>query len=222
VHVFERYLNLGDRSVRCAGLGNVAVDAKQRGRGYARRLMEGGLAECEDEFEMSMLFTHIEGLYERFGFEVIPTCNVRLPVGSSDGWYEAEELTYDDLQAYRREHASRPGSVARDVRYWALRDSWLRAEGWRIFKHRDEDGYVYVRPHADGGSVDEATGGCARRLLKESPGAGTWKARVPMNEDRGRVPIHEAGKVMIRALDASLDLRRLSSPESVTWQTDSF
>lgn len=74
VHVFARRLVLAGATARCAGIGNVAVAATHRGRRLARPLLEACLEECAAEgYEVALLSTHLRGLYERFGFEVVPS-----------------------------------------------------------------------------------------------------------------------------------------------------
>lgn len=224
VHVFARRLVLAGATARCAGIGNVAVAATHRGRRLARPLLEACLEECAAEgYEVALLSTHLRGLYERFGFEVVPSFDARLPVSGDGGWREVEDLTDEDRELYQQEHGGRPGTFVRDDGYWIARNSWLFAEGWRVARHSEFDGYCYLRPGEGRGVVDEAVGGCARRLLEGAPAKETRSWRAPQSFARG-LPLQppEDEFNMVLAFDTGLDLTGLTSPEAVIWRTDGF
>ncbi len=224
VRVYARTLQLVKGAVPCAALANVAVSASHRGRGLARSLMEACLDEClRQGFEVALLGTHIPGLYERFGFQVVRTLDTLVPPGDGAGWYETAGLTPEDRQRYSREHGGRPGAFVRDERYWEARDTWLLAEGWRVLRCEHAGGYCYRQEDGDGGVVDEAVGECLQRLRESGLAPGRWRWRLPaalatglrLEEPRGEFK-------MARALRPSPDLSSLESPEAVIWRTDDF
>ncbi len=55
--------------IRCANIGAVCSAPEARGQGFAARLMEEMLKGCcEDGVELAMLWSEVDGFYERFGF----------------------------------------------------------------------------------------------------------------------------------------------------------
>lgn len=223
LHAFERRLWLAGEPVRCAGFGNVAVSSRHRGRGHSLSLLEGALEESRNRgFEVALLYTHIPALYERVGFQTLPFHEIELAPGGDEGWRVVTELTDEDRRLYEAEHGERPGSVARDDSYWFARDEWLRAEGWRILKYEGDDGYCYVHFDDRGGIVDEATGGCARRVDSAAPRHGTWRRRLPNSAAKLGITPSRVSFVMGRPLDDSSRLADVSWANGVFWQTDSF
>jgi predicted N-acetyltransferase YhbS len=222
-HVFDRRLNAGAASLRCAGLANVAVAAAVRGRGYARALIERCIDEAASRgFQASLLHTHIPRLYERIGYRAIKTHDVALE-GAKPGWFEARELSAEDRQLYCRDHGSRPGTLVRDQRYWEAREQWLRPEGWRIFKHGDAGGYCMTWQQTDEPRIDEAAGDCLALLRQGGPKPANWRWRVPGRLAAKIAPAPPSQSVpMVRPLIEDIDLTALASPDAVLWMTDTF
>jgi predicted acetyltransferase len=223
-HVFDRQLNAAGQVVPCAGLANVAVAPDHRGRGYASVLVDRCLDEAAGRgFQVSLLFTHIPGLYRRHGYQVVATGDFMLEGRNSPDWFEVGELTHQDRLGYARQHGSRPGTLVRDDAYWEARAHWLPEEGWRIFKHRRTDGYCLVLPLQHERRVDEATGGCASLLRQGAPLSGSWHWRMPAAMARGLAPAPTGdGLAMIRPVAAGFDVKTLASPEGVLWAADAF
>jgi GNAT superfamily N-acetyltransferase len=222
LHVFDRLLEAGDGALRCAGIGNVAVSGRHRGRGHARRLLDGALTECRDVgYDVSVLYTHLPDVYRPHGFELIPVREVLLPGGDGAGWVETAEG--EDRRLYEQEYGGRPWTVRRDTSYWDARSGWLEAEGWRLLRHQEESGYCWVRPDAAGGRVDEAVGACAARVLRGGPGPGAWRCRVPLGAaaELPEAPPPAAVEMAARLRpDVRLDFFSLKG--SVGWLTDGF
>ena len=223
-HVFDRQLNAGQRVLRCAGLGNVAVSPAHRGRGHAGALVERCLDEAGPRgFEVSLLYTHIPGLYERNGYRVVTTADVLVNGDSGADWYEVAELSGNDRRCYSRDHGTRRGTVVRDERYWKARENWLPEEGWRIFKHRRADGYCLVQRWAEEWRIDEAAGGCAQMLREGTPLAGSWRWRLPAAYAEGLRPAPPTDSIaMMRQLQEGIALRSLESADAVFWVSDAF
>jgi predicted N-acetyltransferase YhbS len=224
VRVYSRALQLATGAVPCAAVANVAVSSSHRGRGLARSLIETCLEESvRAGFEVAMLGTHIPRLYERFGFRVMRTLDALVPPGDGAVWYEAAALTQADRQCYSQEHGERPGTFVRDEGYWAARDTWLRAEGWRVLRCEKAEGYCYVHEDGEDRIVDEAVGRCLHTLRDGGPGPGRWRWRVPVAL-AGGVALEPDTRAfrMARPLWEGLDLSSLESPEAVIWRTDDF
>lgn len=223
LHVFERLLQLGDRAARCAGVGDVSVSPQHRGRGYSQELMRTTMVRCQDlGYEVSLLYTHAPGIYDRFGFEVLPVHEVRLPQGSGESWSEGE-LTDQDRVLYEKSHGGRPGTVRRDAAYWEARTRWLRAEGWKLLKAEGLDGYCWTIEEDGERRVDEAAGECAAKALRSPPGLGAWRGRLPLGEEFALPEAPPSSVVpMAAALQPRITLDSLRAPGAVNWLADAF
>ncbi|HEY4866898.1 MAG TPA: GNAT family N-acetyltransferase [Candidatus Dormibacteraeota bacterium] len=224
VRVYARNIRLVKEAVPCAALANVAVSSSHRGRGLARSLIEACLQECLDQgFEVALLGTHIPSLYEHFGFKTVQTPDAILRPGNGSGWYEAAALTIEDRRRYSREHGERPGTFVRDEWYWKARDAWLPAEGWRLFRFEQTEGYCWLRGREEGGVVDEAVGECLPRLRERGVVPGRWRWRLPRALSTGLALEQPRTEFkMALSLRPGPDLSSLESPEAVIWRTDDF
>jgi len=223
VRVFDRELEIGGGSARCAGIGNVAVSPRHRGRGQAIRLLQECLSRCEAEgYELSLLYTHIPALYNAVGFETVPDREALLPRSDGEGWITASEGG-EDRDLYALEYGGRPWTVRRNDAYWGARFGWLQAEGWRLLVREDADGYCWVKTDEGGGRVDEAVGGCARRIRQMAPGPGSWRCRLPLGESPELRDAPKAAAVaMARPLATGLTLDSFRAPGAIGWWTDAF
>jgi predicted N-acetyltransferase YhbS len=223
VHVFDRELELGSGPARCAGLANVAVSSRHRGKGYARLLLTECLRRCtEDGYKLSLLYTHVPAVYQAVGFEQVPEREVILPAGDGAGWVWGPERG-EDRELYGREYGGRPWTVHRDAAYWTARLGWLPAEGWQLLGSQEADGYCWVKVEGDGGLVDEAVGECARRLRMGAPGSGSWRWRVPLGASP-ELPEAPEGEAVAMAcgLAPGVTLDSFSAPGAIGWRTDAF
>ncbi len=205
----------------CAGIGNVAVATTHRGRRLANALLQEAVADCRASgFAFSLLYTHVPAVYESVGFQVLPVHELAVTGVRSAPWREvAVDSRLQNL--YERDHGGRPGTVARDSRWWQARDGWLRAEGWRSMGIDGVAGYCYVRGAADGGQVDEAVGECAALVRAAPPGEGSWQTRVPLGVSPRATTPPDAVRMGL-AIDGRLDLSALTSAGAVSWRTDEF
>jgi predicted N-acetyltransferase YhbS len=198
VHVFDRELELGSGPARCAGLANVAVSSRHRGKGYARLLLTECLRRCtEDGYKLSLLYTHVPAVYKAVGFEQVMEREVILPAGDGAGWVWGPERG-EDRELYGREYGGR---------LWTV--------------HRD--GHCWVKVEGDGGLVDEAVGECARRLRMGAPGSGSWRWRVPLGASP-ELPEAPEGEAVAMAcgLAPGVTVDSFSAPGAIGWRTDAF
>jgi GNAT superfamily N-acetyltransferase len=223
VHVFDRQVEIGGGSARCAGIGNVAVSPQQRGKGHAMRLLQECLSRCEAAgFELSLLYTHIPTLYNAVGFETVPDREVLLPPGDGDGWTTGPEGA-EDRDLYALGYGGRPWTIRRNAAYWSARFGWLQAEGWRLLIRDDLDGYCWVKTDEGGSRVDEAVGACAQRIRQSAPGPGSWRCRLPLGESPELREAPKAAAVaMVRPLTAGMTLSAFTAAGAIGWWTDAF
>ncbi len=78
-------VEVGEQTLDVVGLGGVIVNARHRGRGYARQVLQASLARAQTLGpRFAMLFCHRDraGLYRRLGFaQIHSTVLVRQPGG---------------------------------------------------------------------------------------------------------------------------------------------
>lgn len=70
----DRWIRVGERGLRVAGVQNVFVRPAFRGRGYAEQVMRGCMASLDREvFDFGLLFctVNLEGLYNRCGWRFL-------------------------------------------------------------------------------------------------------------------------------------------------------
>lgn len=130
--IVKRIISCGEFTLTMGGIAGVATVSDYRRRGYSTECLKQAIAVMEaDAFDFSLLFTGLEGYYERLGWEriylpqIVGTLRTQLPSFPSGisvrpaerGDTEAIEAIYS---AYNR---ARPFTVRRTPPYW--RD-WVR------------------------------------------------------------------------------------------------
>lgn len=85
VGVLEMNLVVAGRPMRVGGIHAVVTHPDHRRRGYCRALMEEALAWCEGRFGTLLLTAGEPGIYERFGFRVVPEHRFAGNQGGSGG-----------------------------------------------------------------------------------------------------------------------------------------
>lgn len=84
-HVFYGSLWLEGKQVPFAGIGNVATDPEQQGKGYGSRLMRElhKILEAEKRAAIAVLFTATPRFYERLGYRLFHIQEYRIKVTAS-------------------------------------------------------------------------------------------------------------------------------------------
>lgn len=72
VGVLSLPLIIAGREVTAAGIHAVCTHPDHRGRGHYRAVMSEVVEWCDGRFETALLFTDSPGMYEPFGFRVVP------------------------------------------------------------------------------------------------------------------------------------------------------
>jgi len=85
VGVLEMNLVVAGRPMRVGGIHAVATDPDHRRRGHCRALLEEALAWCDERYGTLLLTTGEPGIYERFGFRVVPEHRFAGKRGGSGG-----------------------------------------------------------------------------------------------------------------------------------------
>jgi predicted GNAT family acetyltransferase len=113
------------RDVTVAGIHAVVVAPSHRGRGLAREVIEAALRTADAHAETTVLFTSIPGLYERFGFRVVPEFDVVIDRPGARAGHGARPV--DLLDAAERAELRSIAAVRAplDPRYGARDDGWL-------------------------------------------------------------------------------------------------
>lgn len=135
--IVKRILSCGEFTLTMGGIAGVATAPNYRRRGYSTECLKQAIAVMEaDAFDFSLLFTGLEGYYERLGWEriylpqIVGTLRTPLPPfpngisvrPAERGDTEAIESVYE---VYNRE---RPFTVRRTPAYWR---QWVRwSQGW--------------------------------------------------------------------------------------------
>lgn len=132
VQIFPRCMCVGNASVPFGGLGNVATDPTERGRGLAACLMLDAVEWMKNAgFAFSMLSTTIPKYYERFGYRTVHREAILIDTMEmmEDPLVRVTDIRSDLDQIkniytlYNREVT---GSLIRDDVYW---DGQLRFSG---------------------------------------------------------------------------------------------
>jgi GNAT superfamily N-acetyltransferase len=206
---------------RCAGVGNVAVASTQRGRGWSTALLRETLADCAlSGFDLSLLHTHLPGVYTAAGYSLVPVAESAVSGTQNAPW---RDVVIDTRlrELYEREHGGRPGTVARDDEWWRARQRWLAAEGWHTIGLNRVDGYCCVRQTVWGGEIDEAVGECASVVRVAPPSRGRWRTRDVLGTAKSGVGRRDSLRMGF-AISAATDLASLAGAGAVSWRTDEF
>ena len=133
LRVFDRTIRLfSGRSLRVAGVGNVITASAARGQGHAGRLLAAMLHDTEREgFAYSLLWTHLPGLYARYGWAPIRETRVRVSRLAADTprVTVADDPDLDALAAlYDEANRERTGPAIRTRADWRAQAAWTREE----------------------------------------------------------------------------------------------
>lgn len=154
-------------------IGSVAVDARARGRGLARRLVAASL-ETAGDADWALLFTGTPEVYRSSGFETFAMDRVLAgPWGDPGRGADAASVTDAVPGAVRRHDLDGSGALrvvcsayersrdgltlapVRSARDWAMAE--VRLRGARLYTHPDADGsYIVAAVRGGTGVVIEA------------------------------------------------------------------
>jgi hypothetical protein len=136
LYVRDFRMRVGRVVLRMGGIANVETKEQYRRRGFARRVLEQGLAlMCRQEYDVSALFG-ISDFYQRWGYAPIFP-ETRLTVATRDAarvpsQYQLRRLSRGEmpltLELYRRSNALRSGTLVR------RRDRWpgfIQGSRWK-------------------------------------------------------------------------------------------
>jgi predicted N-acetyltransferase YhbS len=124
VQVFPRIMNIKEGVLRFGGIGNVATLPTERNNGYAGILMNDALEYMiKKGFPLSMLDTHINSYYEKFGFKTILRTISRIDGIEGENFGEIRKFNEsEDLQKvmklYNEFNCKKAGTIVRDQNYW--------------------------------------------------------------------------------------------------------
>jgi predicted acetyltransferase len=124
VQVFPRIINTHKGELQFGGIGNVATLPSERNNGYAGILLKDALAYMINKgFPVSMLTTHINSYYEKFGFKTIIRNTAHIDQVEGKLGKEIREFnTAIDLEKvmnlYNEFNNKKLGTIVRDKKYW--------------------------------------------------------------------------------------------------------
>jgi len=137
VQILKRIVSCGEFTLTMGGIAGVATVPEYRQRGYSTRCLQQAIAVMEtNAFDFSLLFTDLEGFYERLGWERIYLPQVvgtlRTPLPSFPKGISVRPAEPGDAEAieaiYTAYNQKRPFTVRRTPAYWR---QWIRwSRGW--------------------------------------------------------------------------------------------
>lgn len=134
LRVFRRDLRIGDRVVRCGGIGDVGTPREHRMKGYARQVLEASIEFMRDKgFHLSALYG-IPDFYTRWGFApALPECRVTLKTRDAElapARLPVRPMGPEDAKSvgalYAACNATRTGTVVRPEDW----SGFKRGPGW--------------------------------------------------------------------------------------------
>jgi len=183
VQVFPKTIRMAGARVWMAGIGGVATDPAQRGKGLASDLLKMSIGSMVRRgMETSILFTGIHDFYRKLGWETASGINsykisTEKDLGQAAG-YNGRGFTQDDLRSvsaiYETQNSQRDFSAVRTEEVWKLQLKFPEAPAPR----EDSEGFTVVEKE---GRV------VAYTRLGASPRAGC------IITEGGCLPGHEAG-----------------------------
>ena len=132
IRIYDRWIRVGQAKLHIAGIGNVITARDARGHGYVGRIMATILPVLQQEgYALSLLWTHLTGLYGRSGWvpieqEVVravlhPTLSGSVRIGPA----QQQELPAL-MHLYDVANAQRTGTTGRSPEYWQELPLWLQ------------------------------------------------------------------------------------------------
>ena len=124
VQIFPRIISLQKGELKYGGIGNVATLPSERSRGYAGILLKDAFDYMvKKDFPVSMLTTHINSYYEKFGFKTVLRTIARISnvkgIGCKDVKVFDEFRDFENvINLYKEFNINKTGTIVRDKRYW--------------------------------------------------------------------------------------------------------
>ena len=185
LRIADRNMQMGLATLRMGGLGAVVTPPKQRGRGYARALLQDTTHYLTTQgFDLGCL-DGVADFYHRFGYAtVMPYHHVRIQVQDALALaspLSVRPLTPEDVQElaslYERCWHRRVGVLVRDKAMWQWQLDGIRGGDVVVGASGDVRGYVVYEREADWAKETAATDANAvaallRRLAQRAQQAG--------------------------------------------------
>jgi predicted acetyltransferase len=124
VQVFPRTISVSTGTIMFGGIGNVATLPSERQNGYAGILLNNAIKYIgSKDIPVSMLTTHINSYYEKFGFKTILRTNGRLVSvkGKEHNGIRVFNRAIDFINVvnlYNDFNNKKTGTIVRDEKYW--------------------------------------------------------------------------------------------------------
>ena len=161
--VHDLTLRIGERTVRCGGIGGVGTPNEHRMKGYARQILDASITFMQDEgYHLAALYG-IPSFYTRWGFApAMPECRVTIKTRDAElapSRFQVRPMTREDAPSvgalYAAANATRTGTVVRPED-WA---GFKRGPGWTsrfgAFVAEDDQGVAgYAMYTLDQGSLE--------------------------------------------------------------------
>jgi predicted acetyltransferase len=155
VRVFDRSIRVSGAILRVAGIGNVITANSARGRGFVGQLLRATLVGLtRQEYAYSLLWTHLPGLYARYGWTTVEQQAVQATLPDLGApVIKIEPFRMVDLPEietlYVETNHERTGTTVRDTAYWRGQLAWLReSPDLFLVARRDARLVGYVRGQA--------------------------------------------------------------------------
>ncbi len=124
--LYKREFNFYGKSSICGGIGNVSTLNEYRGRGFSSKILEEIIRYSKDEgYSFLLLFTEINGFYERLGFK---TVRMRKPLFERNKredlkGFEVKKISFKDhfsevIELWNEFSSFSPILIKRDENYW--------------------------------------------------------------------------------------------------------
>ena len=124
VQLFPRIISTSSGALRFGGIGNVATLPSERRNGYAGLLLNDALDYLKTQgIPLSILTTHINSYYEKFGFETVRRTIARIESITGKAFndirkFEKEKDLRDVANLYNEFNINKTGGLVRDEKYW--------------------------------------------------------------------------------------------------------
>jgi predicted N-acetyltransferase YhbS len=162
VRIYPRPMRLDGGVVRMAGIGNVVTARHARGRGLVRALLERVVEHLDnDDYALSLLWTHVPGVYSTHGWRLVPqeSLILQFDAATHPGEEAVEPGTEHDADAalalQETADAHRTGTLLRGRDEWDTQ-RWRLDEGdldFRVVRQTSDSLRGYVRTRIRGEDV---------------------------------------------------------------------
>jgi predicted acetyltransferase len=136
--IYRREIVWGDSTALVGGVGDVVTHPDFRNQGIARRVLDNAIEHmAANGYELSILFSELAGLYERFGWVPVPQplyqadltrCRHAAESAHRLRPFDPASDLGDVSAIYDVNNAGRHGAILRTREYWKAQLSWRREE----------------------------------------------------------------------------------------------